>query len=131
MSDLFGRLKNGLRTHWNNQEGVVFPITLAVFIGLTSLLLWQINEYNRERLIVHQQKELLQLETLIQLGVVQALVDPKIEERTINVSDGVVTVRVNEANSFVDLHAVLKKGSERKARVYYEGKRIIQYEEGF
>lgn len=131
MNGLFGRLKNGLRTQWINQDGMVFPITLAIFIALTSLLLWQINEYNRERLIVHQQNELLQLETLIQLGLVHAMGDEKTEETTINLPDGVVSVKVNEVHSYADLHATLLKGSERKARVYFKDKRIIQYNEGF
>ncbi len=58
-----------------SDEGMVFLPTLFFLLLLTLYLLWQVDHYQREQAYLQDQKDLMQLENLLHIGVQKVVTD--------------------------------------------------------
>lgn len=129
MSDHSGQLRKCFKQLVKNEGGGILFLTILVLFAICSFFLWLLYDYERERMFLEQQADLLTLENGLQLGLMQIAHDPDLEAEEWHYPS--MTVNMKKMDNRYLLNAKLPNGSERKANVYIDKNgNIIRYEEG-
>ncbi|WP_139365617.1 hypothetical protein [Shouchella patagoniensis] len=129
MNGHFGQLRVWFKQLAKNERGGILFLTLLVLFAICSFFLWLLYDYERERMYLDQQANLLTLENGLQVGLMQIAHDPELESGEWHYPS--MTVNMKKMNNRYLLNAKLTNGSERRANVYIDNNgKIIRYEEG-
>ncbi|KHF38082.1 competence type IV pilus minor pilin ComGG [Halalkalibacter okhensis] len=108
------------------ERGFVYPITLLMCMLILQVLLFQVNLYLVDKHAVYEQERLMQIETLLQLGISEFLnndVAPVPNQNILfSYPTGTVTLEIatyDNGISNVTVKARLETGHERQAGFRY------------
>jgi hypothetical protein len=112
-----------------NEGGGVFLLTLVVLLTITGFFIWLLYDYERERVFLENQTELLALENALQLAMMEVINDPTIDDEVKEYPMG--TVIVKKSGGQYEMYATLVNGAERKAFLTVdENGHLLHYQEG-
>ncbi|MBP3952341.1 competence type IV pilus minor pilin ComGG [Bacillus suaedae] len=122
-----------------NQSGFIYPLTIMLCLFVSWLTIFHITQYSSEEQLLREQERFMQLESLLQVGIVESQKMSTIPAANENIvfsyDSGKVTLIVNESNSqmgTISLIAILTTGHQRHAwfKINWETAEIKQYVEG-
>lgn len=122
-----------------NQSGFIYPMTIMLCLFVSWLTIFHITQYISEDKLLREQERFMQLESLLQVGIVELQKMspiPAVNENIVfSYDSGKVTLTVNESNSqmgTISLIAILTTGHQRRTwfKINWETAEITQYGEG-
>ncbi|WP_332632345.1 competence type IV pilus minor pilin ComGG [Halalkalibacter flavus] len=110
----------------NQEKGFVYPVTLIMCMLILQVLIYQVSLYMTEKQAVYEQERLMQIETLLQLGISDFLngeYDPVPDKKILfSYPNGTVTLSIEtylHGISNISVKADLETGHERIAGFQY------------
>jgi len=104
-------------------SGFVLPLTLALMLIVSTLVLYHTERYVSEKRFFFEQSEILKIDTLLQMGMVDLLRD--LQEETLRnnqryvYENGIVLVRIRfESEERMELTVLAKTFQDRQRYVY-------------
>ncbi|MFC0470970.1 competence type IV pilus minor pilin ComGG [Halalkalibacter kiskunsagensis] len=108
------------------ERGFIYPVTMIICLLMVPIVLHQMNLYMKEKRFLYEQERLLQLETLLQVGMKEFLKnehEPQLNESILySYGFDIVTFTVKDYKdgvSFISVKVQLESGHERIAGFYY------------
>ncbi|MDT8863032.1 competence type IV pilus minor pilin ComGG [Alkalihalobacillus sp. MEB130] len=118
------------------EGGFVYPVTVVICMIIMQIVIYQVNMYVNEKHFVHEQERLLQVESLLQVGISEFLrgeYEPTVNKNIIFSYDvGTVTVAIDDFHEgYSQIHVTVKlvTGQERQAgfRYHWSSKTVEHY----
>ncbi|WP_332697917.1 competence type IV pilus minor pilin ComGG [Halalkalibacter lacteus] len=109
------------------EQGFIYPLTMLICLLMVPIVLHQMNLYLKEKRFIYEQERLLQVESLLQVGMKEFLrneQEPTLDETiTYFYNFDKITFTVHDYKdgvSFISVKVQLESGHERIAGFHYD-----------